>query len=389
MRQPSIGMVHERIDRLIAELRPKCRAIEESSWLEAAVRAVLRHLFIERFAVAFNSNDPWGPAEWATVDRTNPSPETLQAIYSDRGLMMKPPPEHSAASQPALVLMMLHELGLEPGMKVLEIGTGSGWNAALIARGVGRDDLVHSVDIQLDLVERAREHLTAAGHPGVKLRAADGAAGWPEVAPFDRIVATVGCPDLPPAWLDQLTDGGALLVPLLLRGFGAPLLHLRKDGAAFTGGFRGPSGFMTLQGAHHTDVHDRLIIDDIPAAHPVTSASLPERIKAGFLWFLFATNGAFRYTVRRSDDASYILHHGDSGSWISFVPDDARVEVRGRSRAFDDLRAAQEEWISHGRPSLKSFEVDMASADEPPQGGWLDARRSLTLRYRLRPSPRR
>ncbi len=88
---------------------------------------------------------------------------------------------------------------------------------------------------------------------------------------------------------------------------------------------------MTLQGAHHTDTHDQIIIDDIPKAPPVTSASLPERIKAGFLWFLFATNGAFRYAVRRSDDASYILHHGDSGSWISFVPDDARVEVRGRS----------------------------------------------------------
>ncbi len=135
----------EHIERLIAELRPKCRAIKESPWLEAAVRSVPRHLFVERFAAAFNAKDPWGPAEWATVDRTNPSPEALDAIYSDRGLMMKPPPEHSAASQPALVLMMLHELGLEPGMRVLEIGTGSGWNAALIARGVGSDGLVHSV----------------------------------------------------------------------------------------------------------------------------------------------------------------------------------------------------------------------------------------------------
>ena len=214
-------MVDEHIERLIAELRPKCAALGESPWLEEAVRAVPRHLFIERFAVAFNANDPWGPAAWATVDRTNPSPQALQAIYSDRGLMMKPPPEHSAASQPALVLMMLHELGLEPGMKVLEIGTGSGWNAALTAHGVGGDGLVHSVDIQHDLVERAREHLTAAGHPGVNLRAADGGAGWPEAAPFDRIVATVGCPDIPPAWLDQLTDGGVLLVPLLMRGFGA------------------------------------------------------------------------------------------------------------------------------------------------------------------------
>lgn len=373
----------EHIERLIAELRPNCTALEKSPWLESAVRAVPRHLFIERFAVAFNANDPWGPAEWATVDRTNPSPEALDAIYSDRGLMMRPPPEHSAASQPALVLTMLHELGLEPGMRVLEIGTGSGWNAALIARGVGRDDLVHSVDIQQDLVERAREHLTAAGHPGVELRAADGAARWPEAAPFDRIVATVGCPDLPPAWLDQLTDGGALLVPLLLRGFGAPLLHLRKDGAAFTGGFRGPSGFMTLQGAHHTDTHDQIIIDDVPNALPVTSASLPEPINSGFLWFLCATSDAFRYAVRRGEEIPHILHHVDTASWITFMPDDPSVQVVGESRALYDLRTTQEEWIEHGRPSLKSFGVEVVSADEAPAGGWLDTRRSLTLRYRL------
>ena len=379
-------MVAEHVERLIAELRPKCPAIVESPWLEAAVRAVPRHLFIERYAAAFNANDPWGPAEWVAVDRLTPSPEALEAIYSDRGLMMKPPPEHSAASQPALVLMMLHELGLEPGMKVLEIGTGSGWNAALIARGVGSDGLVHSVDIQRDLVERARAHLTDAGHPGVRLHAGDGAAGLPQAAPFDRIIATVGCPDIPPAWLEQLTEGGVLLVPLLLCGFGAPLLHLRKTGAACTGGFRGPSGFMTLQGAHHTDTHDQIIIDDLPKALPVTSSSLPESINAGFLWFLCATSDAFRYAVRRGEEIPYILHHVDTASWITFMPDDPSVRIVGESRAFDDLRAAQEEWMEYGRPSLTSFDVDVVSADEAPAGGWLDARRSLTLRYRLQTS---
>lgn len=380
-------MVHERIDRLIAELRPKCRAIEESSWLEAAVRAVPRHLFIERFADGVNSNDPWAPVEWVTVDRMNPPAEALEAIYSDQGLMMRSPPEHSAASQPALVVMMLHELGLEPGMKVLEIGTGSGWNAGLIAHGVGRDDLVHSVDIQHDLVEQARRHLTAAGHPGVNLRAGDGGEGWPEAAPFDRMIATVGCPDIPPAWLGQLADDGVLLVPLLMRGFHAPLLRLRKRGATFTGGFRGPSGFMTLQGAHHTDAHDQLIIDDIPAGFPVASASLSEAITYGFLVFLFSTREAFRYAVRRTEQTPFILQHVDSGSWITFVPDDSRVEVIGRTRAFDDLREAQEAWIAYGRPSLKSFDVDVVSSDHPPAGGWLDVRRSLVLRYRVRPSP--
>ena len=387
MRQPSIvvagDVVVEHIERLIAELRPKCPAIVESPWLEAAVRAVPRHLFIERYAEGVNSNDPWAPVDWVTVDRKRPLPEALQRIYSDQGLMMRSPPDHSAASQPALVVTMLHELGLEPGRKVLEIGTGSGWNAALIAHGVGREGVVHTVDIQHDLVEQAREHLAEAGHPSVHLRSGDGGVGWPAAAPFDRIVATVGCPDIPAAWLDQLTDGGVLLLPLLMRGFWAPLLRLRKRGTTFAGAFRGPSGFMTLQGVHHTDAHDRLVIDDLPTGPPGRSVSLPEGMTFRFLWFLFVTNGAFRYAGRRTEETPLILHHVKSGSWISFMPDDPKLELRGRTRAFDDLRSAQEEWIGYGRPSLKSFEADVVPADEPPHGGWPDARRSLTLRYRL------
>ncbi len=83
------------------------------------------------------------------------------------------------------------------------------------------------------------------------------------------------------------------------------------------------------------------------------------------------------------EEIPHILHHVDTASWITFMPDDPSVRVAGRSRAFSELRAAQEEWIERGRPSLKSFGVDVVSADEAPAGGWLDSRRSLTLRYRL------
>jgi hypothetical protein len=122
----------------------------------------------------------------------------------------------------------------------------------------------------------------------------------------------------------------------------------------------------------------------MPAGLPVACASLPEGITYGFLVFLFSTSEAFRYAVRRTEQTPYILHHVDSGSWITFMPDDPKVDVMGRTRAFDDLREAQEAWIGYGRPSLKSFDVDVVAEEEPPPGGWLDARRSITLRYRLR-----
>ena len=82
------------------------------------------------------------------------------------------------------------------------------------------------MDIQPELVERERAHLTAAGYPGVNLCGGDGCDGWPEATSFDRIIAIVGCPDIPPAWLEQLADDGVLLVPLFTRGLGAPLLRM-------------------------------------------------------------------------------------------------------------------------------------------------------------------
>ena len=174
----------------------------EPAWLREALYRVPRHLFIERYCESREDE------RWATVDPADPAEEHLNAIYTDRGLMIRDVPDHSAASQPGLVLIMLRHLEVEEGQRVLEIDTGSGWNAGLLAYRAGEDALVHSIDLQPDLVEKAWAHLRAAGFPGVQLRAGDGGYGWPEDAPFDRIVATVGCPDLPPAWREQLAGMG-------------------------------------------------------------------------------------------------------------------------------------------------------------------------------------
>ncbi len=113
---------------------------------------------------------------------------------------------------------MLDAFDVKPGMRALEIGAGSGYNAALLAHLVGDDGHVVTVDLEDFLVEKARRQLAAASFTQVQVVRGDGALGYPPSAPYDRIVATVGLPDIPPAWPEQLAPGGRIVAPLHMGG---------------------------------------------------------------------------------------------------------------------------------------------------------------------------
>ena len=124
----------------------------------------------------------------------------------------------SSASQPAMVAAMLEQLRLPDGGSVLEIGAGTGYNAALLSALVGPSGRVVTIDIDPEVAEEARSHLAAAGVGNVEVICGDGARGWPGRAPYDGIIVTAGASDLAPAWASQLASGGRLVVPLSIRG---------------------------------------------------------------------------------------------------------------------------------------------------------------------------
>src|SRR5260370_23111591 len=174
----------------------------------------------------------------------------LRAAYADIAI-----PSHwedgvpvSAASQRAIVALMLEQLRVEPGMRVLEVGAGTGYNAALLAELAGPHGRVVTLDIDAEIVAEARAHLDAAGYTGVHAIAADGAAGWPAGAPYDRIILTASASDLPPAWLDQLAEGGLLVLPLWAGG-AEMSVALRKEGDTLRSESLTPCGFLRLRGA--------------------------------------------------------------------------------------------------------------------------------------------
>ncbi len=172
----------------------------------------------------------------------------------------------SSASSPKLVATMLEQLAAQPGQRVLEIGTATGINAALLAELVGPTGTVLTLELDADLAAGAATSLEAAGYIQVKVFCGDGALGHSGHAPYDRIIITAEAWDLVPAWWDQLTVGGRLVVPLRLHGSGLTRaiafdLH-QPDQMVSTSA--AVCGFVPLRGiAEHADHHVRLAEDTI------------------------------------------------------------------------------------------------------------------------------
>ncbi|MEY9211923.1 methyltransferase, FxLD system [Thermobifida halotolerans] len=175
---------------------------------------------------------------------------SLEEAYADDVVRMKHGADGtvlSSVSAPSVVALMLDQLRVEPGHRVLEIGSG-GYNAALLAELVGPDGEVTSVDIDPDVVARARAALAATGYDRVRVVCGDGESGAAERAPFDRIVVTVEAWDIPPAWVEQLAGGGRLVLPLRVRGLTRSVVLEREGDHLADRGYE-LCGFVPMQGA--------------------------------------------------------------------------------------------------------------------------------------------
>ena len=117
-------------------------------------------------------------------------------------------------SAPHMVAMMCEELELKKGLKILEIGAGSGYHAAVISRIIGEEGKVYSIERIAELAEFARKNLEKVGIKNVEVIEGDGSLGLPEYAPYDRILVTCSAPDIPEPLVEQLKEGGIILVPV-------------------------------------------------------------------------------------------------------------------------------------------------------------------------------
>jgi protein-L-isoaspartate(D-aspartate) O-methyltransferase len=178
--------------------------------------------------------------------------EPVDKVYSDVVIVVKRGEEGqwtSSSSQPAIMAVMLEQLDLKPGQRVLEIGAGTGFNAALLASIVGQSGKVVTVDIQPDLVEHARKCLDLAGYDWVQTVVGDGGYGYRDGAPYDRIILTVASDVITPSWKEQLAQDGVLVLPLAIVAGHQKSVAFQKRGEELVSVDIRPCGFMPLQGA--------------------------------------------------------------------------------------------------------------------------------------------
>jgi protein-L-isoaspartate(D-aspartate) O-methyltransferase len=238
----------EMVDSLVSRVY---RSLGE---VESAFRSVPRHLFV-----------PGVSLETAY---------SQEAIITHRGPNALPT---SSSSMPSIMALMLEQLGVQPGHRVLEIGAGTGYNAALLAVLAGPDGEVTTIDLDETIAREAREHLDAAGYTGVRTVSGDGWSGVPEHAPYDRTEVTVGISDLSPAWIAQLKDGGRLVVPLWLARGQQLSIAFEKAADRLRSVAVTECGFMRLRGPHagpetYLSAHGWLICLDEP--DPACAAAL-------------------------------------------------------------------------------------------------------------------
>lgn len=286
----------------------------------------------------------------------------------------------SSASMPSVVFRMLQDLDLHPGHKALEIGTATGWNAALMAHRTGPGNVV-TMEVDATVAAAARATAERLGLP-VRVVHGDGARGFPEAAPYDRIIATCGLRALPYAWVEQCRPGGVIVAPWGTdygNGDAVARLVVAPDGRSACGRFTGPVEFMKLraQRAAHP-VHSPYVTGSV-ADGDETSTTIAE---AEFVGDRFAPQ-RFVLGLRVPRCHQVIDEKSDGGRpvWLYAMTDQswacvwfrdgqaARVWQSGPRRLWDEAAAAYRWWEENGRPGPERFGLTVTAEG---QSVWLD-----------------
>ena len=375
-----------------------------------AVATTPRHLFVHRFRLA------GGPLDNRTDDGSLWDSDVdpmaaLADIYSDavmthvdaagKGLP-------STNSQPSYVLWLLSLLDLQPGHRVLEIGSGSGWLAAVMARLVGDDGQVTGIEIIPELAAQSRADLVRLGTGNVCVFAADGAHGHAAGAPFDRVMITAASWEVPDALFDQVAEGGRLLVPVELRGGGCQVTLLRREGSGFMAERSIPGWFVPLLGSRQQRPQLRLALVALPFWDEIKGAPL-RRVKLPLAMGPDGMAGsavtAFRAFLGRTAPGFAVFGEGEPPEQRPGVPAepfgivdaadrsvalwrDGELVGYGGPGAMRSAARAYANWVACGLPGLAEMGLQVLRAGTVAAAdgrAWVETRSGTVLVWRPLP----
>ncbi|MGH4021057.1 MAG: methyltransferase domain-containing protein, partial [Pseudonocardiaceae bacterium] len=346
----------------------------------AVIEAVPRHLFVPRFydddRNLVDSADPDHYDRW------------LSAVYSDIPLVTQitrvPDTDldlfTSSSSMPSLMVGMLELLSVADGHRVLEIGTGTGYNAALLSHRLGATN-VTSIDLDPGLVSNARERLAGIGYRP-HLVTGDGAAGVSERAPYDSIIATCAVPTIPSAWITQVIEGGAILADVRGEVSGALMLLRKTSPDAVTGRVLARSGtFMWLRARVDNPLRDGgryPTIFDLDGAESRLTDINPQLIDDQDFRFVWQRHAPRLRSVwwDSRDDAAVLKLRADDAAWAEVTAAEAEpgqyaITQGGPHAIWDDVERAAAVWNSLGRPARHRF--GLTATVDGNHRYWLDS----------------
>ncbi|MGW7367577.1 methyltransferase domain-containing protein [Streptomyces sp. NPDC054841] len=285
----------------------------------------------------------------------------------------------SSSSMPTMVFSMLDALSVEPGSRVLEIGTGTGWNAALLCHRLGDQNVV-TVEVDPSLAKEARSRLFAADFaPEVVI--GDGSVGYGKRSPYDRIIATASVGTVPSQWIGQLRPGAIIVTPWGPVYGGEAVARLVVDEAGLASGrFIGSSAFMRLRQQRKSLPPTDRFLD--PAQWPLDAARSktalsPDDVGDWICMFAIGVQVPDLYCrVTWGESGSYRLWLFDTGvtSWATadYAKDRTEFEVAqaGQRKLWDELEGAYWWWHQQDRPDFERF--GLTTRGGPTYEVWLD-----------------
>ncbi|MFD7013757.1 methyltransferase domain-containing protein [Streptomyces sp. NPDC059928] len=351
---------------LVGELRDT-GAIRTARWADAFA-TVPRHVFVPRWYEQ-ETNDE-GITVWRVQSTAHA--DQLPRVYRDVTLVTTLDPDTeeqvdtgawtgiptSSSTMPSLMANMLEDLNIEDGHRVLEVGTGTGYNTALLCARLG-EDLVYSIDVDSTLVQVAQLRLAELAYMP-NLSAGDGQDGYPGATSFDRIVATCSVPRIPPAWIEQTRPDGIVLADINL-GIEGGLVRLAVDADQRAFGHFTASGGRFMPARSNADTYPRR--SRAPYA-PETSTRLSTVTAADIrgnypLRLLLALELPGTELVYHSDDATGALSlqlQRPDGSWARTpMAGEAIVTHGGDPDLWQAVEQAWRWWTQQGRPAQDRF----------------------------------
>ncbi|GCE00726.1 methyltransferase domain-containing protein [Embleya hyalina] len=352
-----------------------------SSRIAEAFLNVPRHVFTPVF-YRREYGDRFVP--WRADDTGDADGAWWDAVYSGESLITEvdgvhaehAPPEGvfgaptSSSTAPDLMADMLDALDPTPGARTLEIGTGSGYNTALLSRLVGADN-VTTVDHTPHLVATARQRLKVAGFtPDVV--PADGTAGWAPNAPYDRLIATASVPRVPDTWIEQCAPGAVLVVPLKGTLAGGSIAWLKKlpDGTAAGRLMHTPAAFMPL--LPRTDVTEKgprfAHRETGHAADRTRTSPLTPRVLDDWTFSFFAQLHLDPHTTRTFTHIdgrhSTTLRTPNDRTTVTDTDDGTEVAWVGGRDLWAPMEQAHRLWLELNRPRREWFTVEVVSTGQ-------------------------